>query len=172
MAGESDPLPNRYELGLSTASAGEQIAELSRLAAQFGWNVTPLDSVVTAPRRIDAVPGDAMDFLRDARTAQGQLIHPGQKFTKAWEIRNSGSVSWVGRQLVRIGAYSGEAVINSAPAVPLPDIYPPEGWVVEVELRAPILPGSYVCYWEMASQSPDPSVFRSLGLVACSIVVP
>jgi hypothetical protein len=150
---------------------GEQLAPLRGLATRFGWNVTPLDSVVTAPRRIEEVPGDAMDFLRDARTAQGQLMHPGEEFTKAWEIRTSGVVPWFGRQLVRVGAYSGEAVISSAPTVPLPDIYPPEGWEVEVELRAPVQPGSYVCYWEMASQGHEPAVFRSLGQLSCAIVV-
>ncbi len=117
-------------------------------------------------RRFGAPPprlrGDRTAYVRDATYPDGELVLPGQRFTKIWEIQNVGTVAWRDRYLqcmdeeIVVYARSGETlriaqtlepVVQRVPLAPTP----PGGVVqVAVEFIAPLVAGTVLSYWKMA----------------------
>lgn len=51
-------------------------------------------------------PEDSSEFIRDVTIPDGSILNSGEKFTKIWEIRNTGNVAWQNRYLTRLGAWA------------------------------------------------------------------
>ena len=67
---------------------------------------------------------------------------PGQKFTKTWRLKNTGSCTWTsGYSLV---FFSGEAMgASAASRLTTGTVAPGEEFDISVELEAPVTPGTY-----------------------------
>jgi DNA-binding XRE family transcriptional regulator len=118
------------------------------------------------------VPGDASTFVADITVPDGTVMPPYYKFEKVWRIRNSGTVPWVGRWLVRVGAPTGHGIPTSPYKVPIPDTQPGEEVDIKVPVQSQALAGSSQAHWKMVDDDgreyfPDR---YGLGLVL-SIVV-
>lgn len=105
-------------------------------------------------------PGDQSAFVRDVNFADGELVLPGQRFTKTWELQNVGKVPWEGRFLqcldeeVVVTTRCGEELRiaqNLIPAqarVPVPFTEPGQLVQVSAEFTAPQAPGTVLSYWK------------------------
>ncbi|XWS47643.1 hypothetical protein CRYUN_Cryun13aG0001700 [Craigia yunnanensis] len=93
-------------------------------------------------------------FILDVNVLDGTVMVPSTPFTKIWRMRNNGTMPWFRRmQLVWIG---GEKLRNAMSVdIEIPaDGVPVDGELdIAVDFTAPKLPGQYVSYWRMASQS-------------------
>lgn len=100
------------------------------------------------PQLVHAAPGDASSFIGDT-VANGSLMKPGEVFEKTWTIRNSGTVSWVGRRLERQGPLTGPGLITSARYVPVPDAPPGHEAKIIAVLKAPTYESSAIAYFKL-----------------------
>ncbi|MGH3931449.1 MAG: NBR1-Ig-like domain-containing protein [Pseudonocardiaceae bacterium] len=90
-------------------------------------------------------PFDEVIFEGDVTFPDGSVVAPGQMFTKAWQLRNIGSMRWEGRYLTRV---------NSTPCytpemVPIPDTDPGSSVRIEVPVTASESPAHCKIFWKM-----------------------
>jgi hypothetical protein len=106
---------------------------------------------VTGPAVTTAAPPaagggtDRLEFVADVTVPDGTVFAAGERFTKTWRLRNSGTSTWTtSYALVYI---SGEQMGGAAPTS-LPAQVPPGQTVdLNVQLTAPSAAGNYVGYW-------------------------
>ena len=121
------------------------------------------DQQVSSPNGTQARQrrGDRSAFVRDVSFPDGQLVLPGQRFVKTWELQNVGYMAWQGRLLrcmdeeVVVYSRAGEILRLAQPLqpavlqVPVPTTQPGETVQVSVEFTAPNSPGTVLSYWKM-----------------------
>jgi transcriptional regulator with XRE-family HTH domain len=112
------------------------------------------------PQLTHAVPGDTSTFMGDT-IPHGTLMARGEFFEKKWQVRNSGSVPWVGRQLERQGPRTGPGLITSERFIPVPDTKPGKIAKIVGRLRAPSYDCTSIAYFKMVRTQDDG------GLVLC-----
>jgi uncharacterized protein YkwD len=71
------------------------------------------------------------------------VIKMGETFTKTWRVRNEGTCTWRGYELV----YAGGEAMNGAMSNPMPELKPDEYGIISVELTAPQRGGGVTGYW-------------------------
>ncbi|KAK6261263.1 hypothetical protein QUC31_007079 [Theobroma cacao] len=93
-------------------------------------------------------------FILDVNVLDGTVMAPFTPFTKIWRMRNNGTLPWCGRmQLVWIGGDKFSDATSVEIEIPADGI-PVDGELdIAVDFTAPQLPGRYVSYWRMASQT-------------------
>ncbi|XWS60063.1 hypothetical protein CRYUN_Cryun07bG0001900 [Craigia yunnanensis] len=93
-------------------------------------------------------------FILDVNVLDGTVMAPSTPFTKIWRMRNNGTMPWFRRmQLVWIGGDKLRNAMSVDIEIPA-DGVPVDGELdIAVDFTAPQLPGRYVSYWRMASQS-------------------
>lgn len=129
-----------------------------------------------APPRRKRLHGDASAFVRDATYPDGELVLPGQRFTKIWEIQNVGHVVWEGRLLqcvdeeIVVYSRSGETLHlaqSLQPAVSriaIPTTAPGALVQLQAEFIAPLLPGTVLSYWKSTFADGTPCFPDAAGL--------
>ncbi len=103
--------------------------------------------------RIEAVPvpdaaavATSGQFVADVTVPDDSEIPPGQRFTKTWRIRNSGTQPWTSAYTLHFVGGNGMSVVQS---VALPPLAPGEEGDVSVDLVAPTNPGVFYADWRM-----------------------
>src|SRR5215510_4192487 len=100
-------------------------------------------------RPISTVPPTAMcdlaQFVRDVTIPDGSTFAPGAAFTKTWRLRNAGTCTWSGYNLV---FDSGDAMSGVSP-VTIGTVGPGQEVDVSVNLTAPATNGSYRGFWRI-----------------------
>lgn len=120
---------------------------------------------------VPAGTGDVSEFVADVTVPDGTPVPAGSTFVKTWELRNAGSVGWIGRYLKRSGSFGGPDECVTPDRVPIPYTAPGEHVRISVEVRAPSSPGHCQVYWKMADSEghlllPDArAVFFSVRIV-------
>ncbi|WP_037306495.1 NBR1-Ig-like domain-containing protein [Amycolatopsis orientalis] len=104
------------------------------------------------PASPSAPVGDASEFVADVTVPDGSEVRAGSAFVKTWELRNAGTVGWVGRYLVRAGSFGNPGECVTPERVPVPQTAPGEHVRVSVDVRAPENPGHCQVYWKMADE--------------------
>jgi hypothetical protein len=97
-----------------------------------------------------AAAGDVSEFIADVTVPDGTAVAAGSRFTKTWELRNAGSVGWIGRYLVRSGSFGGPDQCRTPDRVPVPYTAPGEHVRISVDVQAPSAAGHCQVYWKMA----------------------
>ena len=95
-------------------------------------------------------PGDVSEFVADVTVPDGTPIPAGSRFVKTWELRNAGSVGWIGRYLVRSGSFGSPDPCRTPERVPVPYTAPGEHVRISVDVQAPPSAGHCQVYWKMA----------------------
>jgi transcriptional regulator with XRE-family HTH domain len=94
------------------------------------------------------LPGDESTFVADI-TPDAVIMPPGFGFEKIWRIRNTGTVTWAGRWLRRIGPPSGLGIPSSPLQVKIATTMPDQTVDITVPMRAHIHPGTAEVHWKM-----------------------
>jgi len=87
-------------------------------------------------------------LIRDVTIPEGTEISPGEKFTKTWQVANTGTCDWLfGYRLVPVSGtkLSQEPIsLNNAPV-------PPKEWrQISVAMTAPKDAGTYTQNWQLS----------------------
>jgi ABC-type amino acid transport substrate-binding protein len=78
-------------------------------------------------------------------TQEGDM-NPGQAFTKGWQVKNTGTCTWNNSyQLVFVDG----ARMGGEPVAVVRDVQPGETYDLQINLVAPLNPGSYQGVWQM-----------------------
>jgi uncharacterized protein YkwD len=91
---------------------------------------------------------DKAGFFGDVTIPDDTLVKMNQAFTKTWRIRNEGTCTWDGYQVV----FAGGSILNGPQAAPLPKAAPGEIIEVSIDLRAPAQGGKYVSDWQFQNK--------------------
>ncbi len=96
-------------------------------------------------------PGDNVAFVKDVTVPDGTPVKMGTTFSKTWRIRNTGTVSWQNRALVRLTPQD-ERLCTSADRVEVAKTAAGQEVDITVEFVAPWYPGSCRTDWKMVDQ--------------------
>lgn len=96
------------------------------------------------------LPGDLSQWIGDVSIPDGMLMAPNEPFRKTWRLRNAGTVPWIGRHLLRLGAPSSLTQIRTPRLTPIPDTAPGELVDITVECIAQAVPGTSVAHFKFA----------------------
>lgn len=133
--------------------------------AVFVTIVVPQDPITRTPSPVapispvgTAVPKDCVDdaiYVDDITIEDGQAINPGERFTKIWEIRNTGTCTWTADYA--LGYVDGAALgwdgsLNTAVA----DIEPGDSFQISLDLIAPQETGIYEGRWQLLNDNGQP----------------
>jgi ABC-type amino acid transport substrate-binding protein len=84
---------------------------------------------------------------------QESEVKPGQQFTKGWRVVNTGTCTWsTDYRLVFVHGSSPEASMGGKPTAITRPVAPGETYDMQVELVAPLKPGTYYAYWQMQNR--------------------
>ncbi|GAA2617078.1 NBR1-Ig-like domain-containing protein [Actinomadura fulvescens] len=149
--GSPPPGPRRFPAGLIVVAATAAVV-VAAGAVYLAWpeekaarNSGP---VVNSPNELaplNAQVKDDSQFVGDITYPDGTRVKAGATFEKVWRLRNSGTVHWKGRKMVRLGA-------SPCPAPRSVSIPPtPPGQLVDVRVRiqAARHPTRCKIYWKM-----------------------
>ncbi len=145
------PLPTPTPLATSTALA---LPSPLPSATQGYIYVAPTITVTGTVYTPTANPStlaygcNNLGLIRDVTIESGTEMAPGEKFTKTWQVANTGTCDWLsGYRLVPVSGtkFAEDPVrINNAPV-------PPNEWrQISVNMYAPNDAGTYTQYWQMS----------------------
>lgn len=113
----------------------------------------PAATVTPAPTAAGVIPTAScygLTFVSDVTIPDNTKMTPGQKFTKTWRVRNSGSCDW--QSGFKLNFTGGEAMGGSS--VSLSSAVPTGNEVsLSVDLTAPNTAATYRGNWRMANAS-------------------
>ena len=80
------------------------------------------------------------------------VLAPGEPFVKGWRVRNVGTCTWNSAyQLVYVGGNAPAARMGGEPVPITRNVSPGESYDLQVELAAPLTPGTYQGFWQMSN---------------------
>jgi ABC-type amino acid transport substrate-binding protein len=136
---------------------------VARLAEQY-LNTKPEDIIqppalpTPVPSQPTPVPVECLDGAKlvadlsydDQNMTAPPVLNPGQPFTKGWRLQNSGTCTWkMGYALVYVSGNVPAAQMGGQPVPVTKDVKPGETFDFNVNLIAPIAPGTYQGFWQM-----------------------
>lgn len=131
--------------------------------------------LITPPRR-QRRRGDQSAFVRDVTYPDGELVLPGQRFVKTWEVQNVGSVVWENRFLQcmddEVVVYTragdvlqlGQSLKAAVTRIPIPTTHPGETVQLSAEFTAPSLPCTVLSYWKSVFADGMPCIPNATGI--------
>lgn len=105
-----------------------------------------LGAATTTPTLTLAAAGsDRVEFVSDVTVPDGTNFQPGERFTKTWRVKNSGTSTWTTAYTL---VFASGASLGGPASVPVPMEVPPGAIVdLSVALTAPNEAGSYTGNW-------------------------
>ncbi|MGW5720606.1 NBR1-Ig-like domain-containing protein [Amycolatopsis sp. NPDC003865] len=161
LGAEPDPLPRRRWAAYGLAGAVAAVLVFA-LFLVFGGAFSAEEPAA----------GDVSEFVADVTVPDGSAVPAGSRFTKTWELRNAGSVGWIGRYLIRSGSFGSPEQCRTPDRVPVPYTAPGEHVRISVDVQAPPSAGHCQVYWKMADSEghlllpDDRAVFFSVRITA------
>jgi hypothetical protein len=107
-------------------------------------------AVVHVARHISPGSLDNAAYVADITIPDGTILAPGQRFTKTWQIQNTGRSTWDGRYHWQ---FEAGAPLGTVRAVTAPIVPPGAMALFSVEMVAPQQPGTYRGFWQMTNPS-------------------
>ncbi len=144
------PWPSITPVGSASVTP---VPSLTPLGQSTPWPTsTPIRPFPTAPATVTsiAVACNQAAFVADVSAQDGSIFWPGEVFTKAWRLKNTGSCTWTPDYLV---VFSGGDKMSGPDAARLNvTVRPGETVDIVIPQKAPGK-GAYIGYWKMANAS-------------------
>ena len=96
-------------------------------------------------------PDDRTQFIKDVTIPDGTSIPVNTEFVKTWRVKNTGTIIWKNRYLMRVTPAS-PLLCSSPHMVPIPETAPGETVDISVTFMTPHLPGSCRTDWKTADE--------------------
>lgn len=111
----------------------------------------PQQSQSPSLNEIIASADDGTQFIEDVTIPDGTIIPVNTKFEKVWRVKNTGTLVWKDRYLMRTTPASN--LICSSPAmVPIQETLPGQTVDISVTFTTPHLPGSCRTDWKSSDE--------------------
>src|ERR671935_639798 len=125
---------------------------LASTAVALPLHVLPAGAGAASPGQPLQQPlqSDNAAYVADVTIPDGTVLAPGQRFTKTWQIQNTGTSTWDGRYHWQ---FEAGAPLGTVRAVTAPIVPPSATALFSVEMMAPQQPGSYRGFWQMTDPS-------------------
>jgi hypothetical protein len=159
-AGKAESTPTPDLLALQTEAVSTFAAGLTQTALAIPTDtpsptstdtstLTPTPIITQAPVFAGVTPNPCYDltFLQDATIPDNTLMSPGQKFTKIWRVRNSGTCTWTAGFKF---AFTGGDRMDGALLVLSEPVEPGEDANLAVDMTAPGKLGEARGYWRLS----------------------
>lgn len=114
-------------------------------AVSFPTLPAPTATVVVPP----TAACDLAQYVRDVSIDDGTVFAPNATFTKIWRLKNVGTCTWSGYQLV---FDTGDSMGGTSPT-PIGTVSPGQEVDLSVNMTAPSANGSYRGYWRIRNAS-------------------
>ncbi len=130
---------------------------------------TPVPSPTTVSLSQKFNEGNTFVFLNET-IPDGTNMQPGQRFTKAWTIKNNGSTPWDEQfTLVLTSSNPVNEKLSSPELIRLPNkVNPGDAITIEIELEAPNQNGVYTVYYALQDHAgntvPNSHVWVSISV--------
>jgi len=110
---------------------------------------TTSNGVVAPTLPADALPDDAA-FIADIDVVDGEVFWQGERFTKTWQIENTGTTTWdtTYRLVYKDGSITSEELVFNL----VKPVEPGQLLNISVKMVAPDTLGSYTNYWQMMNE--------------------
>ncbi|WP_051386263.1 NBR1-Ig-like domain-containing protein [Actinokineospora inagensis] len=99
------------------------------------------------------VPDDRSRFIGDLTIPDGTVVSPGTRFTKIWEIENSGLAIWRGRYLEREDLPVTPDTCQTPERIAIGDTLPNDRVKISVDVTAPKTPTTCMVKWKMVDSA-------------------
>jgi hypothetical protein len=113
---------------------------------------------------------DDSAFVGDISVPNGRMVRTSERFTKTWEIENTGLTTWRDRFL-REENSGASGLVPDLPLINVPLTKPGERAKVSVTFTAPEYPATCESYWKMVDQHGAYCFPHKVGLNCCVKVV-
>ena len=90
---------------------------------------------------------DSSSFVMDVTIPDNMEVEPGKKFIKTWRLRNNGTTTWKNYKLV----FTDGDLLGAPQSVSVKNTPPGREVDISVPMQAPLTPGYYTGYWQMAN---------------------
>jgi hypothetical protein len=152
-------LPSRSIEDIASTAAAQTVEALLSATPVSGI-ATPSFTPLPAPATLTPVSSPAItntppvtattncnvaQFITDVTIPDGTLMAPSESFNKKWRIKNIGTCTWTGFSMV---FDSGDAMSGPATKA-ISTLNPGQEIDLDVDLKAPVTPGSYRGYWRI-----------------------
>ncbi len=150
--------PTFDSASIQTAAVETIIAEITITAEYLATENAPTATEAftatpsyTATPEITTTPAPCADsaWVQDVTIPDGSLLKPGEKFTKTWKIKNTGSCTWVDGYYLIYGY--GEKLGGATVAIP-GGVAPETEIEVSIDLTAPSKTGNYFSWWRLKNE--------------------
>lgn len=121
--------------------------------------------IVVAPPIVTGTAVDAATFVDDVTVPDGTRVIPGEKLTKVWRLRNSGTTTWGTGYVL---AFLSDNQMGAPNTIPLPHAAPGATADVTVPLTAPNAAGRYRSTWR--PRKPNGAVFGDFFYTEIEVV--
>jgi len=135
------------QVSVSTQTPNNPISTVESSATSTLGNTAQSQNTQTSAPSATAQVCDRADFVQDVTIPDGTVVSPGDKFTKTWRLRNTGTCTWTTGYAA---VFDRDNLMGALAVVPLPNTVPPGQTVdISVELTAPNNPGKYTGNWKL-----------------------
>lgn len=143
---------------IQTAAVETIVAQLTEtaevIATQNAPTATPLFTetpTATLTPAISNTPAPCADsaWVKDITIPDGTFMKPGEKFTKTWLIKNTGSCRWVEGYYLIFGY--GDKFSGSQIAIP-GGVEPGKEIEISIDLTAPEKTGNFFSWWRLKNE--------------------
>ncbi len=108
-----------------------------------------LSAVITLPESVVASGGCLNAVLiSDETIPSGTVLSPGEKFTKTWLIKNTGTCTWTGDFKI---TFAGSDMLSSDTTKIRQNVGPGSNGQISLAMAAPGSSGTYSSAWQLAS---------------------
>lgn len=149
----SQALVLAYENALETQGLLQSLRELALYEERVEKRQAPTPDLIQG--RSAGVPEDRAVLIHETGTPDGRIVRPGSLVRRTFHLQNAGPLSWDGRYLRRRGP-SGRGAPTGPRMFRIESTPAGEIARVEVQLRAPSLPGRSRTYFVMVDRDGRP----------------
>lgn len=123
-------------------------------------------TIPTVAHRACNLATDTIDatFISDIGLADGTRLAPNTRFSKSWQVRNTGDCSWPAGTVLMLIA--GDQ-LPGPQQIPVSQTAPGRDIAISVEFTAPARPGTYESFWRL--RTPDGELFGAVLFVEITV---
>jgi len=161
-AAQATPTPVD-ESPIRTSAVSTYVVELTQTAEALAALATPTFTpepptsipaitgtpVVTVTGTVAGAACDNSQYISDVTIPDNTQMQPGEKFTKTWKVKNTGTCTWSTAYSLVYGGYADK--LGAQTTALTAEVAPGQEADVSIDMVAPTKAGNYVSAWRISN---------------------